>query len=338
MGNETDDIINKLFESLLQRYQEELEETVKRSDFALDSVDLLYYHLHKISLKRTKLYVGSPKWLKSKKATINPNSNADKCFKYAITAVLNHEKIKNHPERNSDLQSFIGEYEWKNIDFPVTSKDWKKFEQDNKTIALNILFVPYNTKQIRHGYKSEYNYKRYIKVILLMITDSEKWHYLAVKSLPALLKGITSNHNGDFYCLNCVHSYSTKNRFEEHEEDSSDHDYCYVEMPNEDNKKLKYNHEEKSLKVPFIIYADLESLLDKIHSCQNNPKKSYTGKKAKHTPSGYSWITCCSFDASKHECGYYREKDCMEMFCKDFRDQAMKIINYQKKRNDTTDR
>ena len=54
-------------------------------------------------------------------------------------------------------------------------------------------------------------------------------------------------------------------------------------------------------------------------------------KKIEHTPSGYSWITCCSFDASKNKQSYYRGKDCMEMFCKDLRDQAMKIINYEKK-------
>ena len=100
---------------------------------------------------------------------------------------------------------------------------------------------------------------------------------------------------------------------------------------NEGNKTLKYNHGQKSLKVPFIIYADLEYLLEKIHSRQNNPRKSYTEKKAKHMLSGYSCITCCSFDASKNEHRYYREKNCMEMFCKDLRDQVMKIINYEKK-------
>ena len=78
-----------------------------------------------------------------------------------------------------------------------------------------------------------------------MITDNGKCHCLAVKSSPALLKGITSNHNCDFYHLNCFHSYSTKNRLEKHEEDCFDHDDCYVEMPNEDNKTLKYNHGEK---------------------------------------------------------------------------------------------
>ena len=79
-----------------------------------------------------------------------------------------------------------------------------------------------------------------------------------------------------------------------------------------------------------MIYANLECLLGKIHSCQNDLEKSSTEKKAKHTPSGYSWITHCSFNASKNERGYYREKDCMEMFCKDLKDQAMKIIDYEK--------
>ena len=104
---------------------------------------------------------------------------------------------------------------------------------------------------------------------MLITTDGEKWRYLAVKSLPALLRRITSNHNGDFFCLNCFHSCSSENRLKKHETVCNDHDYCHVEMPNEDNKSLNYNHGEKSLKVPFIIYADLECLLEKM---QNNVK------------------------------------------------------------------
>ena len=82
----------------------------------------------------------------------------------------------------------------------------------------------------------------------------------------ALLRRITSNHKGGFYCLNCFHSYSTKNKLKRHERACNDHDYCYVKMPDEDNKILKYNHGEKSMKAPFIFYADLECLLEKIHS------------------------------------------------------------------------
>ena len=134
-----------------------------------------------------------------------------------------------------------------------------------------------------------------------MITDDKKWHYLALKSLSALLRGITSNHNGDFYCLNCFHSYSTKNKLKKHERVCNDHDYCHVEMSNEDNKILKNNHGGKSLKVLFMIYADFECLLEKMHSCQNNLGKSYTGKIAKHTLSGYSLFTNCLFDATKNK-------------------------------------
>ena len=138
----------------------------------------------------------------------------------------------------------------------------------------------YNTKQIVRAYPpKKHNNKRKNQVILLMITDGKKWHYLAVKSLSSLLRGVISNHNGDFYCLNCFHSYSTGNKLKNHEKVCNDHDYCYVEMPNEDNKILKYNYGEKSLKAPFIIYADLECLLEKMHSCQNNFEKSYTEKK-----------------------------------------------------------
>ena len=99
--------------------------------------------------------------------------------------------------------------------------------------------MPYNTKEIRHAYKSKYNLNRENQVILLMITDGEKCHYFAVKSLSALLRGIISKHEGGFYCLNCFCSYNTKNKLKKHKSVCENHDYCYVEMPKEDNKVLK---------------------------------------------------------------------------------------------------
>ena len=72
------------------------------------------------------------------------------------------------------------------------------------------MYVPENEKTIRHAYKSKYNLTREDQIILLMISDDEKWHYLTVRSLSTLLKEITSKHKGDSYCLNCFHSYRTK--------------------------------------------------------------------------------------------------------------------------------
>ena len=153
---------------------------------------------------------------KNKKAIINPKNNADKCFQYALNVALNYEKIKKDLQRISKIKPFIDQYNWKDIDFPSHSKDWKKFELNNKSIALNILYVPHNIEKIRHAYKSEYNLTRKSQVILLMTTDGENWHYLAVTSLSALFRRITGNNNGDFYCLNCFRSYTTENKLKKH--------------------------------------------------------------------------------------------------------------------------
>ena len=107
---------------------------------------------------------------------------------------------------------------------------------------------------------------------------------------------------------------------------------CYVEMPNEYNEILKYNHGEKSMKVPFIIYVVLEVLLEKISPCHNNPKKSSTTKKDKHTASGYLLFTHCSFDTAKSKLARYRSKNCMKIFCLNLIEHAIKIINCDKKK------
>ena len=103
-------------------------------------------------------------------------------------------------------------------------------------------------------------------------------------------------------------------------------------MPDDDNSILEYlPGGTKSLRGPFIIYPDLECLLQKINSCSNNNDKSYTEKKAMQKPSGYSLLMCCSFDKTKNEKKHYRGKDCMKIFSRELKNQAMKIINYEMK-------
>ena len=111
-----------------------------------------------------------------------------------------------------------------------------------------------------------------------MITDREKCHYLVVKSLSALFREITGNNRGEVYCLNCFQSYTTENKLKKHKKVCENHDCCYVEMPKENNKILKYNEGEKLMRLPLIIYGDLECLLEKMNTRHNNPEKSSTTK------------------------------------------------------------
>ena len=201
IGKDNDEIIEDLFKSFLQKYEENLKNKMRESDFQFDGVNFLYYDFNEISLNRGGSYIDSPKWLKDKKSTINPKNNDDKCFQYAVTLASNLDNTDNHPE-----------------------------------IAINILYVPHNTIKIQVAYKSKQNLTCDKQVILSMITDGEKWHYLTVKNLPGLLTGITSTHNEDFYCLNCFRSYRTKNKLEVHKNICENHNYCNIEMPTKDKQ------------------------------------------------------------------------------------------------------
>ena len=201
IGSDKNEVIKEFFKSFLQRYQEGLQEIMRGSDFEFDGIHLLYYDFNKISLNRGESYIESAKWIKYKKSTINPKNNDYKCFQYAVTVALNHDKINKDLQRVSKIKPFINQYSWHDIDFPSTGKDWKKSELNNESIALNILYVPHNTGKIHLAYKSKHNLTREKQVILLIITDGEKWHYTGVKRLSGLLRGVTGNNNGDFYCL-----------------------------------------------------------------------------------------------------------------------------------------
>ena len=165
-----------------------------------------------------------------------------------------------------------------------------------------------------------------------MITDgTSDWHYLAIENISRLLRGITSNHNGDFYCLNCLHSYRTKSKLKKHEQICKSHDFCNLKMPDVDNNILESKPGKKSLKHPFIIYADLECLLLKMNTCNNNLHKSYTTVKALHKPSGYSLLTSFSFDKSENKQTYYRGRDCMKRFCDDLKEHLTRIAKFEMK-------
>ena len=139
--NDANKVVNELFESLRSKYQDNLETSMKRSDFIFDSVQLMYYKCDKVSFKRGGLHIDSPNCIKNKKATINLNNEDGKCFQYAVTVALNYEEIKCNLERVSNIKPFINKYNWEGINHPSKIVDWKTFEKNDLTIVLNILHI-----------------------------------------------------------------------------------------------------------------------------------------------------------------------------------------------------
>ena len=153
----------------------------KGSEFIPDSVKLLYYRFQRTDIRRAESYIMSPDWIANKKATINPKNEKDnKCFQWSIISGLNYNKIK-----EKELKKLL-KFRRVDTDFSSYQRDWEEFEQNNTSIALNILFVSYNSEEIKLAYKSNYN-KRKNQVISLMISQlANNYYYFALQNLSEL--------------------------------------------------------------------------------------------------------------------------------------------------------
>ena len=223
MGSNTDNIIDKIFDTILQRFQEAQETSHKIGiEFMHESVALLYYENMKIDMERTESYIASPDWLRNKGATINPrNKDDNKCFQYAITLALTYNKI-----RKKELKSIPKKIKQVNIYFSSYQKDWEKFEQNNTSIALNVLFSSQNNEEIKLAYKSEHSFKRENTVVLSMTNDNDndyddEKYYFAVKSKAELFasewlrskkEAIINGGNGFQNALNDALDYQKNKR------------------------------------------------------------------------------------------------------------------------------
>ena len=145
---DTDDIIRDIFRSFSQHFQEELK-IIKGSDFVFESVDLLDYKLHRVRLNRGGSYTKSPKWLENKKATINPKNDDDECLRWSIISALNYNDIM-----KKEFENIFKKIKHEDKDFSSHKRDWENFEQNNESIALNVLFSSKDSEEITLLYKS----------------------------------------------------------------------------------------------------------------------------------------------------------------------------------------
>ena len=182
MSSHTENVIDTLFNTILNRIQQAIEASNEREGgFTHDSVGLLYYHFQRIDIRKGGSYIASSDWIANKKATINSKNEKDnECFKWSIVAGLNYNKIK-----EKELKKLL-KFRRVDTDFSSYQRDWEEFEQNNTSIALNILFVSHNSEEVKLAYKSSYN-KPKNQVILLMINDeANNCYYFAVKDLSEL--------------------------------------------------------------------------------------------------------------------------------------------------------
>ena len=279
------------------------------SRFVFEEVLYMDINIHQLNLTRGSSYLPLPDWLASKKAIINPKNADQECFKWAVIAASRWEEINNNSERISKLKKFEKDFDWSGIAFPVSFKDISQFEFRNQ-ISINLLAT--EGKEIYICRKGG-NYERVIN--LMIISESDKKHYVAIKSLSRLLSSKNTNHKGkEYFCMNCLQGFKKENSRYEHIVYCMNNESVKVEMPHK-NPIVQYSDGQFQFKVPFIMYTDFESMLEPIQGPGNDSRISSTRGVNNHVPSG--WCICSDFAYGRVEnpLKLYRGKDCVKKFC-----------------------
>ena len=216
-----------------------------------------------------------------KKAIINPCNEDQECFKWAIIAASRWEDIDNNPQRISKLARFQSDFNWSGIRFPVSVKDIKKFEIKNQ-ISINLLAI--EDSKIYICRKGGNNYECIIN--LMLITESNRKHYIAIKSLSRLLWSQNTKHKGkEYFCMNCLQGFWEEKSRNEHVGYCKDNESVRIEMPHK-APIVEKSDGQFQFKVRFIMYTDFESILEPILGPGNNPRISTTRDINVHIPSG----------------------------------------------------
>jgi len=251
-----------------------------------------------------KSYIPLPPFLAAKKAIINMQNDDDECFKWCVTRALN--AVDDHPERITEtLKLQANELDWKGIEFPVAADAnvIGMFERNNN-VQINLFGYETNVYPI---YVSTWMSPRVVD--LLLISDGNTKHYCWIKNFNKLLAlRSEKSHNSMRYCKRCLQGYRTVESLNRHNECCLQHGAQRIELPKPDTK-TKFQNYNRSMRVPFVIYADFESFIKPISTCQPDPRKSYTNKYQKHKPCSFSYKIVCSGNKKYSRGTYYTAED-----------------------------
>ena len=230
-------------------------------------------NFHQLNLTKGSSYLPLPDWLARKKAIVHPHNGDEECFKWSVIAAEN-VGMKD-PQRVSNLRKFTDNYDWSGVEFPVSIKDIGKFETRNN-VSVNILAVKGRDIYIHRkgrrmgpaGPGSRTNPMGQ-EINLLMVYEDGIRHYTAIKSLSRLLSGKNSNtKHKQHFCMNCLQGFTQESRRDQHRVYCEDNKSVRVEMPKQ-GSTIEFKDGQNQFKVPFIMYADFESILEpKAHRAQ----------------------------------------------------------------------
>ena len=315
--NDMDNIVRSMIDHMAQRVENP---ALRDSKFVFDSVIRMDISIHRLNLTRGSSYISLPDWLSRKEAIINPKNLDMKCFKWAVIAALKWKEIGRDQQRVSKLRRY-DDLDWDGINFPVSTSDINRFEIRNQ-VSVKVLALDGKSPYIcgKGG-----NYNRIVN--LMIIEDGDKRHYVAIKSLGRLLSKLNSKHNpSQHFCTNCLQGFSELRSRDEHYAYCRSNQAVGIEMPTK-CPIVEYSNGQHQFKVPFVMYADFESILEPTQRASNNPNYSSTIGVNVHTPSRWCLHSKFAYRDLDNPTTQYRGSDCVERFCEHIISEAKRLYS-----------
>ena len=337
---------NEIYDEMALEILEEVDKTreAEGSGWKFEKVIKLVLHTTRWEPVNAGSYIELPQALKNRKAIINMKNQDDKCFMWCVLRALN-PKDKNAERIDNDLKNKVDSLNMEGIQYPVSFRAIDRFEHLNPEISISVL--GYNKDDKVYPLKvSKYTGCKH-DIVLLLIKDGENSHYCLVKNISALFASQINNHDHKrYYCLNCFNGFKSPDSLDKHKE------YCYnnecvkISMP-PPNTFLRFKNFRYSEKAPFVIYADLESLLKSMDNCDPDPNRSYTKKYQKHEPISFCYYIECfnntlckeifNNDTKRKQLRYYvntkpEDPDAMDVFIKWLEDDVKFLANIEEKK------
>lgn len=282
--------IPEVLKAAYERINENIEQwTEIGSEWKIHKILAAFIHIAKYTPLGGSSYIDLPEYLKNKKAILNVQNTDNQCLKWSLLAALHPVGSKDHPGRVTKYRSYENELDFDGVDFPTPISQIPKVEKRNE-LAINVF-----------GYEGSvyplYLTKDYSKepVNLLLITEDDNSHYCWIKDFNKLCYDQTKHNNKKHYCLRCITNHGSEGALEEHmlycKGNNSNPTRCV--FPEEKDGKaptIQFQNFKNLLKCPYVIYADIESIIRAIHSCSGEKQKTVKTSTHEGCSFGYNII------------------------------------------------
>ena len=292
--------VSELYKTITHKMLESLATYQQRgSNWVFDFIFELTLHTVKYEPLSGSSYIPLPKSLADKKAIINMKNGDNECFKWCIARAL--KPVDKHPERITKILRLQAEkLNWKDLKFPMELTQISRFEKLNE-VSVNVYGYKQEVYPLRVSKTDLCDYSHHVN--LLLISEGEKKHYCLIKSMSRLLASQVSTRKAKkFFCPRCLNAFGRQDLLDKHLELCGNNEAVRIKMP-EEGTFVYFKNYHKMMDMPFVIYADFESIMRAIRKIQKmkkmkkkKKKKSFTKKKQKHIPVSFCYYVKCSFD------------------------------------------